>query len=545
MRASHANVVVRKWEHGTEWIGTMHRWCPRDPLTKLPRIVPMIPAGHSTINQIVSCFHRYGCDMPVGDPDLLSVFKQYVTSVLDLHFVPVRDVDVPSLSEWLSTTPYSGTRRSQLQSLACNETTITERHLDNSSFLKYESYDKLKPPRAINSYRDTTKALVGPLVHAVDKATFKLPYFVKGSDPITWPTLLKTTFAQRPVTATDFSSFEAHHHGVLAECVRCWFAHMTRDVSDRLTVELVLRMMGQANKSNFGAIRTVVVERLMSGAMWTSSANGFLNLMIMSFLVLYTKYRDPLEASRAFREFSGFVEGDDGIFEGSGIDQTLIQGLGVNLELVQHQRVEDADFCSIYTDSALGVVVADPMKFLRTFYLLPPALMNARRTTQDAYMKAKALSYNYQYPGCPVIDVAVRTVLKRTNHIDHRKAEKFFDLFERHRLRAALKRGKTFVDITLGSRQLVCERFGLSVADQLVLERGIREGVFYVDHLLTGDQLYAADNFFSPLVQCPHVPNIVMECIRDAGCGEPLRPEKCCFNFLPKELPKNERQHQT
>ena len=48
--------------------------------------------------------------------------------------------------------------------------------------------------------------------------------------------------------------------------------------------DLVCYLMGARNECSFKHVHASVDERLMSGALWTSSANGMLNLLLSSYI---------------------------------------------------------------------------------------------------------------------------------------------------------------------------------------------------------------------------------------------------------------------
>jgi len=346
------------------------------------------------------------------------------------------------------------------------------------SFIKHEVYwPEPKNARGINSYEDEWKAFIGPFQKAVDEKLFKaLPYFIKGLNPRDRPRLLFDKLGRNRVMSTDFSSFEAHHIGEMAKVGVFWIMHMLRGVTFKSHFRRVLvRMFQGTNTSRFKHLTVSVAERLMSGAMWTSSANGVLNLLIMSFLNAKAKY--PAASNEWLVEnhelyFTGFVEGDDGICLDNDIPDSLITDLGINLTWERHPNFGTASFCGALCSLDDLVVIADPIKWLAKMTVAPPKYLHSSRNVKMSLVRALALSGLYQYRDCPVIGPICWSLCKRTSgfSIDRVTAEQ--DAWKRDLLVAANRREtwSTQPVVKPSVRDLVAEMFGVSVPDQLYLE---------------------------------------------------------------------------
>lgn len=296
------------------------------------------------------------------------------------------------------------------------QSTLTGKETYCTSFIKDEVYDEPKAPRGINSYPDIIKMFVGPLVHAVDKATFKTRFFVKGTNPRKWPKMLKDLFGDEPVYSNDYTAFESHMSGYRAEIVKVWFGHMTSLCSDHAEARSVcLGLMSNRNVMDFKRMRVEVDERLMSGAMWTSSGNGIENLILTSYLVMRSKYPTmaPGELGLlAFSSFKGFVEGDDGICEYVPVDAALVERMGLKMDLQSYPKCEDAGFCSQYCEG--DQIYCDPKRILRRFFYFTKKDLSRKEGYRLSLLRLKAMSYKHLYNDVPIVGPLMDWVLWRT-----------------------------------------------------------------------------------------------------------------------------------
>jgi hypothetical protein len=398
-----------------------------EPGLSRPLLKPFVPDPNDIGNEIASCVHRSCTKMGEIDGDRIYVYgKMFIEKV----FQPLTTDEVVDFDTWLSNTPYSVKRRELFRKLRSSCSHIKSFDLICKSFIKNESYPKLKQARGINSYPDVVKALWGNIFHSIDKKTFLhgpdgpvapgRGYFLKGVDPRDWANILKSDFENHPVATNDFSSFEAHHRGVYAKLVHHWMMHMLRNcgMSHSYLATISRAVLGR-NDLTFKHIHATVDQRLMSGAMWTSSANGVLNLIIMSYLVTDAQFpgRAPCElVSLARQHFVGRVEGDDGICAcpvkpSSG----TMASLGLKLDFVRHEDASTADFCSIVCSTNDDTVLRDPVKFIRTFFAVPTKYKS--RGSALGLLRAKAMSLYYNYRNSPVVGKCCYNVLRQTRSV--------------------------------------------------------------------------------------------------------------------------------
>lgn len=390
-----------------------------DARYQMNMLAPFIPDPCSQRNKIAACLHRFGRKSRERDPARLRHFTEYAKAFIERAFQPIEPSDVGTFEEWLEASSYGEARKKHLRGVRESLHEIgTRKDRSCKSFIKWEGYVSAKVARAINSYSDESKVLLGPIIRAVDKATFRSRWFVKGTNPKNWSQRMFDTFGLDPVVITDFSSFESHAEGPYAEITRHWMLHMLRGSQvPRSIKELISSMFVGTNRILFDDIRCEVLEKLMSGALWTSSANGVLNLCIMSYLstqCLHPELPGAQLAELALSGFVGLVEGDDGICPARPFDKKVIKEMGLYLDMQEFPNYGAGTFCGITCEPGTNNLVTDPLKFLLNFCVLPPKYARANEVTKQSLLRAKALSYKYVFGNAPVVGRVCDVVLERT-----------------------------------------------------------------------------------------------------------------------------------
>lgn len=444
---------------------------------------------HSLLNQIASAIHRFGRDMPAPNIFFEWDIIVYAAEFFMLFFSPVKTRNFGRLFAWLAKSKYN---RGRIQQLWLSFLSLYAMHAgirNSKSHLKDEPYEDFKIPRSINSPSDESKVLIGPLQKEVDEATYQgektKDFFFKHTDPKDYAKILYDILGSNPVYETDFSSFEAHHWGAFAKIVVMWMLHMIRplNLSSRHRLLVALMILG-VNRTVFKDIRVSVDQRLMSGAMWTSSANSVLNLVIMSYIS--ARVRFPHAPARMLphlnSDFRGKFEGDDGICRDFGNPYPIIRGLGLDLKLERKKDFGHAKFCGNVCDiesviSGSPNIVCNPVKVLRNFFLLPSKYANARQTVQDSLIRARALSYYFNFRNCPVVGELCYRICQLTHNLSI--SDKTMAALESHKRNFVVQAVRDRVwqhtpQVPASSRKLVESRFGMSVGLQLEFENAIR-----------------------------------------------------------------------
>nr|WRQ65348.1 hypothetical protein [Tolivirales sp.] len=305
---------------------------------------------------------------------------------------------------------------------------IDPRISETESFIKDEFYADPKNPRLINAYNDECKAMLGAIQRYVDLRLYDITLsgasgdrcvFPKHFDVSTRASLLEQHLSHHPVVGTDFTSMEKHHRGIRARLGFFWISHVLRPLglpSDVL--DLVYSQICTTNQSRLGNFRLSIDQTLMSGAVWTSSLNGFLNFSLISYCYLRSRY-PQLRAralSRHVDDFVGFVEGDDGIFVCSQeLDLRVVNNLGLDLKFDYFKDYTRASFCGIVKpDHDSNDLITDPKKILNTFFFSKCRDVNSTTKKINGLQRAKALSLYFMYRNCPIVSVLCKNVLKLT-----------------------------------------------------------------------------------------------------------------------------------
>lgn len=473
-------------------VGVLREMYIRQPGLGRPLLVPIIPSLRSYENEALAAQHRFACDMPT--PTDAMPFLRYAIEFIRTRLTPIDRI--PEFEEWLDATNYPGSRKDYFRRLQKDLVVADKSFFRVDAFIKLEGYDEPKNPRAICSPSDESKVYLGPMCHAIDKATFSsVPYFVKGTDPKEWPRRLQELFGANPVTGTDFSSFEAHQRGIFADIICYWFRHMTRKVPGACTRVKVIKQLVKGRRTiKFPCSIAQVDERLMSGAMWTSSSNGLLNLLIMSYLSLHARHPDldGAELLTKLDDFVGLVEGDDGICRRFDPLPGDIERLGCRLKMSASESFDKAGFCKIICDPESLDTIRDPIKVLSHFFVLDPKLEKSRPAKIHAMLRAKALSFKYVAGNCPIIGVLADEVLTRTRSVDVSASLQYLESHKRDLVTRAVhaKIWQEPARISQSSRVLVESVFGVTVAEQLRIESEIRGG------LVVDLEAYALDHHY-------------------------------------------------
>lgn len=456
-------------------VGFYHSIRAVDSVTGRVQFPAFIPDGLDVSNQVAACVHRFGREMPpikVEDD-----FRDYAKKFIRKHFTPIVDDDVKDFSGWLGKVKYSLARKRALAALRSGPIVCDRKFYSSKSFIKWESYPKPKVPRAINSPSDASKCVLGPVVHAIDKATFSKKWFVKGTDPKSWPSRLRSLFGSSAVMGTDFSSFEAHHRGVYTEVVYYWVKHMMRQLTiDKPVRRHVLNIMKGTNVTKFKNVKAVVTEKLMSGSMWTSSANGVLNLLIMSYLVTRKGLTNDEVVDDIDLHFTGVVEGDDGLCKCATVDEALIADMGLDLKFEMAEHFSDASFCGVVCGKYDDQIIRDPIKTVRNTFIMPMRYFSSRESRKDGLMRARALSLKWNYNNCPIVGELMHRICYHTRSINAIIDTAENDLYSAEYVRKCESGRLDLIqpEVPLELRLSMQEHFNVPVLQQLIIETEIK-----------------------------------------------------------------------
>lgn len=443
-----------------------------------PMCLVPFKASSSVDSQIAATIHRVARQMRSPEQNRELDFEIYARAFIRENWQnTLNDEDIPSFSEWLELSNYPGGRREYLRRVHDDLEWIEDDVFVVKAFIKDEGFDEPKYARGILSYADASKTLLGRIFHAIDQKTFDNPFFVKHHNPKDYGRMEYELFGMDKVLETDFTSFEAHHRGVFSRITNYWALHMMRKLTKvRLLKDLVSRMMLGRNFIRYSHITAEVDQKLMSGALWTSSANGVLNLIIMSYIVMRSQHPEMhpmLLAQEAVREFKGLFEGDDGICKApESVDERIIDELGIVLKLKVSKNFSRAKFCGVTCVEDTLEVVKDPMSVLRKFFCLPKKYASSKNSVKLCLLRARALSYKCSFGDCPIIGPLCDHVLKLTASCTARFDSDVLSYLALPIIQTALedKSYRKSANVTFEARCLVETVYGVSVSDQYRIE---------------------------------------------------------------------------
>lgn len=387
------------------------------------------------------------------------------------------------LDEWLDNSNYNGKRRNELRRL--NEAFYSNDHevlkgpqhpsrmYELNSFIKREFYLEPKEARIINSRSDVFKAVVGPYIHALEHLVYD-EHFIKHCTPKqVVERMNQVAEGYSLFYETDYSSFEGSFDKTLLRMVEkrllsrlLWnYPEVRQIVCHTYEIDNVLRFKRKLAASFRGS--------RMSGEMWTSMCNGFMNKMLVEFM-----------AKKAKADVNYLVEGDDGfIATNKELDVSIVEKLGFKLKFDTTTNPRNISFCSLRVCE--DKLVPDIKRTLAHYgstcdhKAVPVFKSKSKRALrrQKEYIRSKALSLLTVARGMPILQAVAVQQLSLTKNVSLNI--RYVDWWE-----------KTFFDlrklqpepVTMKIRRYVAKRFHIPVAKQIQIEQHImRQNTFCYD----------------------------------------------------------------
>jgi hypothetical protein len=433
--------------------------------------------------------HRVGCLMPAQCRYETERFRTFCRH----HFRYFNKCDDwMTHAEWLKGSSYNEQRKKQV--MDADKTWASPHNAE--CFIKDEFYEEVKAPRSIMAYNDKMKYQLGPFIKSLEKKFFSHKFFVKGMDDKQRDEKLDLICGDNNVGFTDFSSFESHHRGIYAELF-VEFVNYLRDGCGTEEFRLFKDVVLGCNHLVYPkvGITAKVPQRLMSGALWTSFQNSFLNIFILKYL----KFR-----ANSYRfdwdDLDMMVEGDDGIFKAFNIRRSIIDKLGLKLKLKYANHYRYASFCGrVVTDN---VCVTDPMKLIMKLMWIKMRYSGSKATTLNGLLKSKAMSYATSYRNAPIIHALCYDIYNKTKRYDHRKSVMMMDGYDRGKALSSVHVVQP-PDVPGSARELVEQLYGISANQQLSIENAIKthSGLHYVLPF-EYNNMYV-ENLYSSLIHSP------------------------------------------
>lgn len=398
------------------------------------------PSKYGVNNIIASAQTRVSTMMP--DPDNQSIinFKRFSRVYLKLlcdKMMNINESVYYTPEENIDMTSYSSQEKARLRKALQDYTITSKRDLDIGCFVKWEGFESYKTARLINSTSDASKLYLMPIIRsAADRFFHGNPYTIKGLDPKVLPRKLVQMFKHHKLILTDYTSMESHFTGVNVDNFYFVVKYLLRDIWGLYSPAQKLFLHTMLYHNNIMKSRNVSMlcyQRLMSGAPWTSFANCVENLSYTAFLTYCCddklKSMSMKEAASAllmngsdgFPLYPMLCEGDDGVCIDRGQTTEMAGKLGARLKIVHVPNVSHTQFCSLIFSDGSDLILRDALKIFRKFFILDYKYKNAREAKILTLYRAKALSYLYCSPGCPILTAFCLMICRWTKSVDARQ----------------------------------------------------------------------------------------------------------------------------
>lgn len=437
------------------------------PYGRVPGIAPLSLDVNDGFTMMCGSKQRLLRKVPEPDKLVLRALTLFVAKWLRENIRPIEPMD---FEEWLATTGYNEHRKEQLreafETLAGGRPTLRQcQRVEMHG--KRESYPEYKHARAINSRSDAFKAYSGPIFKAIESELYRHPYFVKHMTPAE---RMERVLGLRSVGnycyATDFTAFESHFTPEIMKALEIQLYNHCL-VHHPLDAKVIEETLTGTNKmtTRFG-FKAQCQGRRMSGDMCTSLGNGFSNLMLALFIA-HTKGAN----------LDGIVEGDDGLFV---VDKELTDqdwlNCGFTIKITTVSDPCRASFCGLIF-GASGQVVREPVRFLENFGWTENYITGSYRVHMEL-LRAKSLSALHETPDCPIIGVLARKAFEFTRGYNARFTDRWKQMHTPEWL-------STEFAPTPDTRLLFQEMYGVSVEQQLAIEKKIEEGDMNFAYMLS------------------------------------------------------------
>lgn len=470
--------------------------CPSGNLVRLPvsSTLPIYwtdsvrprPDHRDPLNLVCGIVKRFGNKPTLPDKEIWADLKRFAELFNRHYFKPLTPDQEPTFEEWLKTSPYDENRKTQLREAKAasglnkgNRRQRRKTFKTNKSFCKDEGYDQFKKPRLINSRVDDAKVEFGPWFDAIAKQVFALPPFIKYIPFSERPEVIKRDLMKEGATyvADDYEAYEAHFDKLHMQLEMGLYKYLTsKTAAGRAWFKEMKAALTGENICTFQHFKVFIEATRMSGEMNTSLGNSYVNLIIHAYWFWVNNGR-PTDSSilRNYIFNNIKVEGDDSaasyLNKAHIPTEEQMTKTGFKVEHLEYDNLGDMSFCGCVFDPEDMITCANPLKVLSSFGWVPRRYVRCGPKMRLELMRAKALSYKYQYNGCPIITPFVDNILRRTSHIKIRASiVNTTSIYERELLQAALSVSTTTKPTPWNTRLLVERLYGITIQQQLATE---------------------------------------------------------------------------
>lgn len=255
----------------------------------------------------------------------------------------------------------------------------------------------------------------GPFVKVVEAKVFKLKYFVKYIPVSDRPAWLRERFHRNgwKVYETDYVSFESHFYNAIQKSVEyVLMQYMCQNLPSWSLLQRLLELKMGRQRIMSKLIHLMMDAVKCSGEMDTSLSNGFTNLMVMM---------QAMEDMK-ITEYETAVEGDDGALgtpQYDKFDFNYFEERGWRMKCVSHDNIGMMSFCGMVFEPDSLQVIGDPTQIMLKFGWTQRCYLHSRQRRLDQLLVAKAYSYIYQYPDCPIIGFFAFMILSTIGRKQH------------------------------------------------------------------------------------------------------------------------------
>jgi len=429
-------------------------------------------------DQVAGCTKRVAADMPPINRVKLRKFKRFVLRWCkkNLSKYIFKHDEAFDFEEWLESAPYPLYRKNELRKIF--ENSVHKKNNKNKkvkSFIKDETYPEYKHVRGIYSRHDEYKCEVGPFFKKVGNIIFSLPEFIKKVPVNNRPAWLLNKYGDNPnLFCTDFSQFEATFVEQLMRVELIVYRYLLQNHPMRKEIiDSIVSGMMSVNHIQFHKWSMKLMCKRMSGEMSTSVSNGFMNLLLTSFLLE--------EAGN--KQYCCSIEGDDSLnsYDVRAPTSQEYLEMGANIKIEFPENLCEASFCGQIFDREDLDNVANPMEALVSFGWTRREYLFAKNKTLLELLRSKSLSMLYQYSGCPLLRSLALYGLRITKNIKDEdaisrflkgKMESHFRKMQYQDLISDTNKIHVFSNVVKNNTRLLVERrYKISVAMQLDIEK--------------------------------------------------------------------------
>lgn len=427
---------------------------------------------------------RLSAQVNVFQPD--NDFQRFADDLLTF-FKLEGPIEIPSYDDYMKTRDYPITRKkvlTELREYMLNKATprdkIKATRVD--TFIKNEPYPEEKKPRFINPRSDEFKAVWGNVLHAVDEFVFAMleTFLVKNMTTAERTTKIYNLFKDSPkVSTSDYTGMEnsVREDIMWFECrllIRLLRGAIPESELQELIAALSYRQFCY-NKS-VGVGMNLATKR-MSGELLTAVMNLLTNLLVHLYAYKKELY-DELLNEDFFRllgsEIRILLEGDDTIHAcvRGQLTEHWFERCGFVVKLEHVDSIDKASFCGQVFNPKTHTLTTSPIKFLLKFGWGPIKYHSATDKVLRMLTTAKAYSYAFTFPQCPIIYPICYNIIKANRFAFNQVKYKLYDMFDPYMVQQLMFKVHELLppDIDYCDREYVAETWGIPVSVQYDLE---------------------------------------------------------------------------